>query len=155
MNPRKTNYTEEAFLLSTFSEFVKCWKASKKSRLFIESVNGMAFVNFTAFLGNPGEAHFTPSTPHPQSRHPAPRESKKKKSFKKIQRDNERAAKFQEKKRQEQAAASAANGDPPPSTSSPVRAASVNFSFASPAAEDLTNNAMEGASSPQPEMKLF
>ena len=156
MNPRKTNYTEEAFLLSTFSEFVKCWKASKKSRLFIESVNGMAFVNFSAFLGNPSEAHSTPSTSHPPSRRPTT-ESKRKKSFKKIQRDNERVAKFQAKKRQEQAAASAASGDPLPSTSSPAESSegstSVHFSFASPAAEDLTNNAMEGASSPQPGTK--
>ena len=51
----KTNFkaTEEAFLLSTFSEFMKCWKSSKKSRLFIESVNGMAFMNFSVFLGDP------------------------------------------------------------------------------------------------------
>ena len=83
------------------------------------------------------------------------KENKRKKSSKKIQRDNERAAKFHEKKRQEQAAASsAASGDPPPSTSSQaetsVKAASINFSFASPAAEDLTNDAMEGILSPQP-----
>ena len=97
----------------------------------------------------------------------------KKKSFKKIQRDNERAAKFQAKKRKEQAAASAASGDSPPATSSKentraaasaangdppqtsspaemsVGAASVNFSFASPVAEDRTDNAMEGISDPQ------
>ena len=54
MHRRKNyNHTEEAFLLSTFSEFVKCWKSSKKSRLFIESVNGMAFMNFSVFLGDP------------------------------------------------------------------------------------------------------
>ena len=55
--------------------------------------------------------------------------------------------------RQEQAAASAASGDPPPSTSSAeessVRAASLNFSFASPVAEFRTHNAMEGISDPQ------
>ena len=102
MYRRKTNfnYTEEAFLLSTFSEFVKCWKSGKRSRLFIESVNGMAFMNFSVFLGNPSDAHFSP-TPHPQRRHPSSRDNKKKKSFKKIQRDNERAAKFQEKKRED------------------------------------------------------
>ena len=104
------NCTEEAFLLSTFSEFVKCWKSNKKSRLFIESVNGMAFVNFSAFLGNPSEAH----SPHsfPQRRQPPPDKDRKKKSFKKIQRDNERAARYQENKRKELAAASAASANP-------------------------------------------
>ena len=150
MQRTKTNFTEEAFLLSTFYEFIKCWKSSKRPRLFIDSVNGNAFVNFSAFLGDPSEAHFQPNS---RRRKPPPEESKRKKSSKKIQRDNDRAAKFQEKKRQEQAAASAASGDPPPATSSPaessVEEASVHFSFASPAAEDLTNNAMEGISSPQ------
>ena len=146
------NYTEEAFLLSTFSEFVKCWKSNKKSRLFIESVNGMAFVNFSVFLGNPSEAHSPQS--FPQRRQPSSDTSRKKKSFKKIQRDNERAAKFQAKKRQEQASASAANGNPlstssPTATESSVRAASVNFSFASPVAEDKTSDAMECVSDPQ------
>ena len=181
MYRRKTNNTEEAFLLSTFSEFVKCWKSGKRSRLFIESVNGMAFMNFSVFLGNPSEAHFTPS-PHPQRRHPSPKENKRKKSSRKIQRDNERAARYQENKRKELAAASAASGNPtsslnsskvqdktrdkqqapasaasggdPPQTSSPaepssVRASSVEFSFASPVAEDKSSNAMEGVSDPQ------
>ena len=49
------NYTEEEFLLPTFSEFVKCWKSNKKSHLFIE-VNSTAFVNFSVLLGNPSEA---------------------------------------------------------------------------------------------------
>ena len=175
----KTNQTEEAFLLSTFFEFIKCWKSSKRSRLFVDSVNGKAFVNFSVFLGNPSESH---SNSTPGMRKPSPRENKRKKSSKKIQRDNERAAKFQEKKRQEQAAASAAaaSGDPPsppststkikekpkdeqaaasaasgdpPQTSSPAESSvgdpSVNFSFASPVAEDKTDNAMEGVSDPQ------
>ena len=155
MYRRKTyNYTEEAFLLSTFSEFVKCWKSSKRSCLFIESVNGMAFMNFSVFLGNPSEAHSPHYTPHPQRRQPSSKENKRKKSSKKIQRDNERAAKFQAKKRQEQASASAANGNPlstssPTATESSVRAASVNFSFASPVAEDKTSNAMECVSDHQ------
>ena len=177
MRRTKSNYTEEAFLLSNFSEFIKCWKSSKRSRLYIESVNGSAFVNFSAFLGNPSEAHSPHSTPYPQRRHPSSEGSKKKKSPRKIQRDNERAAKFQERKRTEQAAASSASGSPPPPTPTPnetrkdeqavslsasgeppqtsspaessVRAASVNFSFASPVAEDRTNNAMEGISDPQ------
>ena len=72
----------------TISEFVKCWRSSKKSRLFIDSVNGKAFMNFSVFLGNPSDIHFL--------------------------------------------------------------SLSVNFSFASPVAEDRTDNAMEGISDPQP-----
>ena len=152
MQRTKTNFTEEVFLLSTFSEFVKCWKSSKRSRLFIDSVNGKAFMNFSVFLRNPSDIH---SKSNPRQRKPSPKEKKqRKKSPKQIQRDNERAAKFQEKKRQEEAAAKAASGVPPPATSSPaastVREASVNFSFASPVAEDRTDNAMEGISDPQP-----
>ena len=66
-----------------------------------------------------------------------------------FQRDNERAAKFQEKKGRK-----AASGVPTPATSSPaastVREASANFSFASPAPEDVSNGTMEGVSDPQP-----
>ena len=133
MQRSKTFLTEEVFLLLTFSEFVKCWKSSKRSRLVIDTVNGKAFVNFSVFLGSPGEAH---SFSTPRQRNPPPKQRKqKKKSSKKIQRDNERAAKFQAKKKQEEAAAKAASGVPLPATSSPaaststVRAASVNFSF--------------------------
>ena len=159
MQRTKSNFTEEAFLLSTFCEFIKCWKSSKRSLLFIDSVSGHAFVNFSVFLGDPSETHF-----HPKNWrwNPSPNDGKRKKSSKKIQRDNERAAQFQAKKRQEQAAASAASGDPSPAasgdqpsaTSSPeessVEEASIHFSFPSPAAEDLTNNAMEGVSDHQP-----
>jgi len=56
-NPRG-KYSEESFLFATFSEIVKCWGSGAKSRLFIESVKGNAFVNFSAFLGHPGRAHF-------------------------------------------------------------------------------------------------
>ena len=54
------HFTEEAFLFSTFVEFNKCWSSGKRSRLVIESVNGHAFVNFSAFLGNPKTMHFAP-----------------------------------------------------------------------------------------------
>ena len=152
MNRRKTIYTEEVFLLSTFSEFIKCWKSSRRSRLFIDSVNGQAFVNFSVFLGNPSDLHFHST---PRQRNPPPNGKKqRKKSLKKIQRDNERAANFQEKKRQEEAAAKAASGVPTPATSSPaassISSASVNFSFASPVPEDVTNGTVEGISGPQP-----
>ena len=139
-------------------------------------------MNFSVFLGNPSEVHSPPNpNPHPQRRPPSPKENKRKKSSRKIQRDNERAARYQDKKRKELAAASAASGNPksplnssrvqdktrdkqqapasaasggdPPQTSSPaepsVRASSVEFSFASPVAEDKSSNAMEGVSDPQ------
>ena len=69
-------------------------------------------------------------------------------------RNERKSSKFQEKKRQEEAAAKAASGVPTPATSSPaastVSEASVNFSFASPAPEDVTNGTMEGVSDPPP-----
>ena len=74
----KTNYAEaeEAFLLSTFCELMKCWKSSKKPRLFIESVNRKAqsFVNFSAFLGNHSDAHFYSE---PRRWNPSPDENKR------------------------------------------------------------------------------
>ena len=94
MQRTKSNFTDKAFLLSTFCEFIKYWKSSKRSRLFIDSVNSNAFVNFSVFLGDPSETHFHP-TSQSRRRNPSPKESKRKKSSKKIQRDNERAAQFQ------------------------------------------------------------
>ena len=80
----------------------------------IESVNGHAFVNFSAFLGNPKTMHFAPG----EKRYPGrdSKEKPKKKSKRKTQRDNERAARFQEKKRQEkEAAGPEASSENPPS----------------------------------------
>ena len=72
MQRTKTNFTEEAFLLSTFREFMKCWKSSKRSQLSTESsVNGEAFVNFSVFLGNPSETHFNPDA---WRQNPSPKE---------------------------------------------------------------------------------
>ena len=138
MTKRKLNTNEEAFLLSTFSEFVKLWRSRKNSRLFIESVNGSAFISFSAFLGYPKNVRWTQSSQ--SQRNP------KKKSSRKIQRDNNRAANFQERKRQEEAAATAARGNPhaPITSSSPITSsassvtpAPVNFSFAPPVDEQL------------------
>ena len=95
---KRNRHSEEAFLLANFSEFVKCWSSGKKSRLVIESVNGHAIVNFTAFLGHPSADHFHFNS-KPKNRQPKPRQ----KSERKIQRDNARAASFQERKRKEKA----------------------------------------------------
>ena len=135
MTKRKLNTNEEAFLLSTFSEFVKLWRSRKNSRLFVESVNGSAFISFSASVGYPKNVRRTQSSQ--SQRNP------KKKSSRKIQRDNNCAANFQERKRQEEAAATAARGNPhAPITSSSTSASSVtlalvNFSFAPPVDEQL------------------
>ena len=90
--------SEEAFLFATFREFYKCWRSSTKARVTIKSVNGKAFVNFSAFQGNPDDAHFKP---RPLKWKPS-KAGARKKSDKKIKRDNDRAARFQEKKRKDQ-----------------------------------------------------
>ena len=101
----KRKYSKGSFLFATFCEFVKCWGSGAKSRLFIESVKGNAFVNFSAFLGHPGNAHFVPKreeeveTRAREGNPDGQQKSKpRKKSKRKTERDNLRAAKFQEKK---------------------------------------------------------
>ena len=85
--------SEEAFLFSTFKEFHKCWKSGTNARVFIESVNGRAFVTFSAFIGFPEEVHFKPRQ---WKRNPS--KEPRKKSANKTKRDNDRAARFQAKK---------------------------------------------------------
>ena len=86
----------------------------------IESINGSAFINFSAFLGHPKTVHVPP----PEKDKPG-RKSRKN-SKKKTERDNERAAKFQARIQQSErdAAASEASmgASPPPTTSSPLSA---------------------------------
>ena len=103
----------------------------------IESVNGFAYVNFSAFLGHPKTTHFAPR----EKRDPG-RKSKKK-SKRKTERDNDRAARFQAKKRQErEAAAPEASTDTPSSPSVPSAASSptVAFTFSEPAPADLSTD---------------
>ena len=73
--------SEGGFVFASLMEFMKAWESGANSRLFLESVNGSAFVSFGCFLGQPSEKHFKPK--------------KKEKSKKKQERDNMRAAKFQ------------------------------------------------------------
>ena len=115
---------EKAFLFSAFREFNKCWRSGAKARVIMESFNGAAFVNFSAYLGHPDNVHFNPR----QGKQNQPKKPKKK-SEKKVKRDNERAAKFQEKKRKEKEAA----------VTSESTSAEFEYSFASPAREDLSN----------------
>ena len=97
------NRSEEAFLFSTFKEFCKCWRSGTRARVIMESMNGNTFVNFSAYLGHPDNVHFQP---RPSKRNPTtvPR----KKSEKKIKRDNDRAARFQEQKRKKEEGAASA-----------------------------------------------
>ena len=129
---------EKAFLSSTFREFNKCWGSGTKARVIMETFNGRAYVNFSAFLGHPDDVHFQPR-PSEQNRQSKPR----KKSAKKVKRDNERAAQFQKKKRKEEeaaAAATASSSDPviTPTTSYSV-SGDIKYSFTSPTREDLSN----------------
>ena len=115
-------FTEEAFLSSTFAEFKKCWRSGKNSRLIIKTVNGHAFVNFTAYLGYPNERHDNPRWR--QNQQPRKTSTPRKKSPRKTQRDNERAASFQRSKRDSAAASATAPGPEDSSKSSPSAASS-------------------------------
>ena len=128
---------EEAFLSSTFREFIKCWRSGTKARVIIESVNGHAFVNFSAFLGYPDDVHVKP---RPSKRKPS--RGPRKKSANKIQRDNDRAARYQERKRREGAVSASNNPEEAVATSSPdaesaMTISGLEFSFASPVPETL------------------
>ena len=120
-------------------------------------MNGNTFVNFSAFLGHPDNAHFQP---RPSKRNPTtvPR----KKSEKKIKRDNDRAARFQEQKKNKQGAAASASkpvDNPEASATSTPGSESVmtisslesslesqKFTFASPVQETLRQSTSQESS---------
>ena len=144
--------SEEAFLFSTFKEFCKCWRSGANSRVFIESVNGKAFVNFSAFLGYPDDVHFNPW----QSKR-NPSKGPRKKSANKIKRDNDRAARFQARKRKEEEEAASvsksaadleaiAASSPNPSSESVMTVSDIEFSFASPVPEVLRHSTSQDTS---------
>ena len=122
---------EEAFLFSTFTEFNKCWRSGAKARVIMESFNGAAFVNFSAYLGHPEDVHYN-SSPAEQK----PSKRTRKKSAKKSKRDNERAAQFQKKMKEEAATALASDPVDKPTA---LMSGNFEFSFASPSREDLSN----------------
>ena len=146
------NRSEEAFLFSTFKEFCKCWRSGTRARVIMESMNGNTFVNFSAYLGHPDNVHFQP---RPSKRNPTT--ASRKKSEKKIKRDNDRAARFQKQKRNnEEGVASTLKSmdnheavvtSTPGSDKSEMTISSLNsslksrkFSFASPVPETLQHN---------------
>ena len=83
-----------------------------------------------------------------------PSKVQRKKSAKKIKRDNDRAARFQESKRKEEEAASAPESPDKPEaivTSSPgaesaMTISGLEFSFSSPVPENLRHDASQGTS---------
>ena len=81
--------SEAGFLQSSFVEFVKCWSMGTNSTFHVESRNGEAYLNFSAYLGSPRNVHFY-----------QPNKKIKPKSERKTKRDNERAAIFQAKMNQ-------------------------------------------------------
>ena len=118
--------SEEAFLFATFKEFYKCWKSGTKARVIIEAVNGKAFVNFSAFLGDPDDAHFKP---RPSKWNPS--KGPRKKSDNKIKRDNDRAARYQERRRREEAASASTStplGNPEANVTSSLSSAAATAS---------------------------
>ena len=138
-----------SFLFSTIHEFYKCWRSGTNSRLFIESVKGKAFINFSAFIGYPDDIHFKPWQPERN-----PSKGSRKKSAKKIKCDNDRAAQFQESKRKEEEVASASKSpDKPeaivtssPGTESAMTVSDLEFSFASPLSENLRQDTSQDTS---------
>ena len=118
------HYSEEAFLQATLREFTKCWGSGKRARIFVESVNGGAFVSFSTFLGNPGAPHINPrkskmaarTSGHPEGHHDSQNggnphfQATSKKSKRKTERDNARAAEFQKEKKKEEAEQATSNG---------------------------------------------
>ena len=74
--------SERGFVYGSLLEFMKCWENGANSRLVLESCNGYAWMNLTCCLGRPWESHV------------------KKKSKYREEKDNARAADFNEKMRE-------------------------------------------------------
>ena len=128
-------------LFATLIEFMKCWGSGMRSRLFVESVNGEAFLNFSTFLGSPGRRdHFKQNKMasgeetqgFPESfQDPIPnKKSNRKKSKKKTERDNQRAAEFQKKKQEELTASIATSKNSIPLVAAAATSKSSNPSVA-------------------------
>ena len=136
---KKRQFSDGGLLFATLVEFLKCWGSGRWSRLFMESVNGEAFMNFSTFLGNPGKGYSKKNkmasgeeTSGYSGSHNDPKSSKKskcKKSKKKTERDNQRAATFQKKKQEELSAAAATESSPVPEAAASTSTPSKDFQF--------------------------
>ena len=96
----KRHFSDGDFLYGAFIEFVKCWGSGGRSRLFMESKKGGAFVNFSTFLGQgatrskqfkmaspPGEETSAQGYPDGRQDSTTNRDSKEKKVKKKSKRN--------------------------------------------------------------------
>ena len=54
---RRRQLSDGGLLFKTLVEFTNCWVSGRRSRLFVETMNGEAFMNFSTFLGNPGKGY--------------------------------------------------------------------------------------------------
>ena len=104
--------TEEGFILASLKELVKLWGSGSQSSYHLECRNGLAWFQFGSILGSPGFEHFVPKAPV--------KDTYKKKSPSRIQKDRARAAAY----RQAKASADTADVDrsqpAEPLTGSPV-----------------------------------
>ena len=145
----KRQLSDGGLLFATLIEFVKCWGSGRRSRLFMESVNGEAFMNFSTFLGNPGWGHSRQNkmasgeeTSGNRKSHQDPKLSKKtkrKKSQKKTERDNQRAAEFQKRKQEEISAAAATESSPVSAAAASTSTPSKEFEFSEPTCENMSS----------------
>ena len=131
---------EAAFVFSTFKEFYKCWKSGTNARLFIESVNGKAFINFSAYLGYPDDAHSRPRRPKWNPSKP------RKKSERKMKRDNDRAARFQQRKKKEKDEEEAAPASALTSASKPAVNTDAIATSSLGAESEITLSSLESSS---------
>ena len=137
----KRHSSEGAFLYATFGEFVKCWGSGARSRLFIESVNKNAFVNFSAYLGHPGAEHFVSKKETKDNVDGNPKPKSRGKSKRKTERDNQLAALFQQKKREEGervAVSAAAMATSSPVAATPTTSPPPQFAFSEPTHENMS-----------------
>ena len=146
---RQRQLSDGGLLFKTLVEFMNCWGSGRRSRLFVETMNGEAFMNFSTFLGNPGKCYSKQNKMaageetlgNPQSHHD-PKLSKKvkrKKSLKKTERDNQRAAEFQKRKLEELSAAAATERSPVSAAAAPSSTPSKEFEFSEPLCENMSS----------------
>ena len=147
---RQRQLSDGGLLFKTLVEFMNCWGSGRRSRLFVETMNGEAFMNFSTFLGNPGKCYSrknkmasgeeTLRNPESNDDPKSSKRPKKKKSKRKTERDNQRAAEFQKRKQDELLAAAATEG---PTVSAVVTTTSSTpykeFEFSDPIRENTSN----------------
>ena len=144
----KRHFTEKDFLFATFNEFLKCWGSGGRSRLFMESKESGAFVNFSAFLGHPGmRRSFQQSkmasdeeiqAQDPKSNSDSKEKKSKKKSKKKTERDNQLAAIFQKRKKDELELVAAAATHSASSSVAVTSTPTPDFEFSEPLSENIS-----------------